>query len=695
LREYLACDLFVESTTFPYDFERIVDDFVFICFFVGNDFIPHLPTLEIREGAIDLLMDIYKKTLPVLGGYLSNEGVVDFEKVHLLLSELSPLENLILKDRRQKDEKWKKNRKENESKLLEMMKIKNSTEIFMDIDEVNKNEAKLLREQLNCIVPINRMEQKLLDEQKPPTPQTKIKDAVKVKFQELEKEDEDIIQYGEEGWRDRYYKRKFNVNLTDEEFFQKINKSYGEGLQWVLYYYYQGCKDWGWYYPYHYAPFSAEVNELNKLKVQFDPNSLPYNPIEQLMAVLPAASSTFLPVVCRELMVRVDSPIIDFYPENFEIDMEGKKFAWQGIPLLPFINEELLLKTIRSSTVNEKFNDDEKYRNRRGHDIIFVRNDHPSISKYFQSLEKAKENNEEAKIELETEIFGSISNTGDFVISGPSIKSNVPGVEDVHGNKALCARYYLPNIPNDYIFKAKLLKGLVYPASVLTQDDLFKRRQHTNVHKFLRELEEYKGGPGPIESRYQRKQDRQYQPYDRRKSYPESGHSRGGYRGNNYDNRNDNRFDGNRNNNYDNNRFDGNRNNNYDNNRFSENQNFRGGYRDNRNNNYENRYDGNRNNNYDNRNNRNYNYDNQNRNNNPQNFQNRNNRYNNNNDNQMNINQQFQQSIPQPQTQDVPKYFQPIPFFNQIQPIPQVIPNNINNNNIPRRYSLEDKNQKN
>ena len=53
-----------------FDLERIIDDFVFFCFFIGNDFLPSLSALDISEGSLDHLINFYKKSLPSMKVYI-------------------------------------------------------------------------------------------------------------------------------------------------------------------------------------------------------------------------------------------------------------------------------------------------------------------------------------------------------------------------------------------------------------------------------------------------------------------------------------------------------------------------------------------------------------------------------------------------------------------------------------------------
>ena len=69
-------------------------------------------------------------------------------------------------------------------------------------------------------------------------------------------------------------------------------------------------------------------------------------------------------------MTNPHSPIVDFYPPGFEMDMEGKRAEWEAIVLIPFINQQRLLAaeaTIPSGSLTEA----ERSRNQPGSILIF------------------------------------------------------------------------------------------------------------------------------------------------------------------------------------------------------------------------------------------------------------------------------------------------------------------------------------
>lgn len=86
-------------------------------------------------------------------------------------------------------------------------------------------------------------------------------------------------------------------------------------------------------------------------------------------------SRKHIPEAFHHLMTEETSPIIDFYPPTFEIDMNGKRMLWQGVALLPFIDEKRLLDAMAG--YYPKIADDEKRRNQWGHDVLYVFEGHP------------------------------------------------------------------------------------------------------------------------------------------------------------------------------------------------------------------------------------------------------------------------------------------------------------------------------
>nr|XP_031861454.1 5'-3' exoribonuclease 2 [Kwoniella shandongensis]KAA5528526.1 5'-3' exoribonuclease 2 [Kwoniella shandongensis] len=628
LREYLAVELNVPNVPFKFDMELAIDDWIFMIFFVGNDFLPHLPSLEIREGAIDALLKIWRAQLPFMGGYLTNHGKVDLARAQLILEGLAKNEDDIFQKRKEDEERQESNNKrrraddhrrqdeasarkkanreaapgsmqlngtdyvavqpaltarggtlhpslptrpgfdikpkvEAETGGAETDSIKkgiaamsgSNSDIVKNrraIRMANMSAAQALKAELEGgageeeteTVTVERTEDEEkeqltkedakavleaqaelagVDEEilpsaiktdedegeavvgdeameeadaeivsRPPSRKSKKRKVADVEDadEDAEEDDEgeedeedddeeappnpeadqpvpkkklkfnpdgtvegyeDDVKLWEPGYRARYYEKKFGVELSDTEFIHNITRSYMEGLCWVLEYYYQGVPAWDWYYPYHYAPFAQDFKDVGKLDIQFEV-SIPFKPFAQLLGVFPAASRIHLPEPLQTLMVDEDSPIIDFYPPDFEIDMNGKKMAWQGVALLPFIDQKRLLTALKSK--EDELSDDEKRRNSWGDNVMFISSENPlygAFCKHLYSLKAAtkpillQEQVDSAGRPL-CEIAGAALGDPNWVPSS-SFETPIPNIEecpDLDPNNSQSVRYYFP-----------------------------------------------------------------------------------------------------------------------------------------------------------------------------------------------------------------------------------------------------------
>lgn len=176
-----------------------------------------------------------------------------------------------------------------------------------------------------------------------------------------------------ENYKQSYYCRKFECDASDyESLIAQIKRSYITGIIWNYNYYYKYCVSWTWFYPYYYAPLISDLCNFSTLNFEFE-RGRPLRPFEQLLAVLPPYSSHALPSCFKPLMTEELSEIIDFYPEDFYVDLAGKRFAWLGEVILPFIDDDRLKQAFAS--IEGKLSDRERERNRLGRPVLMFLED--------------------------------------------------------------------------------------------------------------------------------------------------------------------------------------------------------------------------------------------------------------------------------------------------------------------------------
>lgn len=227
LREYLQIEFCQGNSA---NLERTIDDFVFMTFLVGNDFLPHLNSLDIGDGAFDLLFETYKSERANWGEgqYLTFTGEIpDPKKLEDFLSVVGALESEILEEKEQNEAEFVKKRRRWDRRDG---KAEGPSDAELQAMEVEKEEHYLAM--IEDLMKTHALEDHFVDARTPrPTP-------------------------GNKDYKGRYYFEKLNLTPVDILEHMKLRKSYIEGLLWCLAYYYRGCISWGWYYPYHYGTFA-------------------------------------------------------------------------------------------------------------------------------------------------------------------------------------------------------------------------------------------------------------------------------------------------------------------------------------------------------------------------------------------------------------------------------------------------------
>ena len=269
-----------------------INDYVFICFFLGNDFLPHFPSMNIRTHGITALLDIYRA---FIGNYkdryfiLPTTGKIQWKNVGIFIKEIARNEKQF---------------------LLNEYNVRKKFDKFTFLEKTAEEKENVL---LNAPI-IYRAEEKYICPEEP-------------------------------FWKDRYYDVLFHMEYCNENT-GEICRNYFEGLEWVYTYYNSDCPNWKWKYNYHYPPLFIDLCKYlpNDGDILIQPDGNAVSPIVQLCYVLPYSNLYLLP---KHIESRMKTEFSRLYPTHYEFKWAFCRYFWESHPILPDISLKLLENIVK------------------------------------------------------------------------------------------------------------------------------------------------------------------------------------------------------------------------------------------------------------------------------------------------------------------------------------------------------------
>lgn len=323
------------------------NDYIFICYFLGNDFLPHLPSIDICANGMDIIFNVYMDVFQTFGCTLIT--IVNSKVVV------------------------------NQEFILEFITILASKEenYFRSIlpAYLHKQKRKRCHETVPYKIDIWNIEN------------------LKTKNQQFH----DVIKLGHgeaHEWKYRYYSHYFKTDEHMQECVDKLCHNYIEGLMWVAKYYFEKCPTWKWQYKFTHAPFLSDIMIYLKDKhimkdFNFESNSTNYiNMYTQLVSVIPATYSHILPLPLQHLSNSFESSIIDMFPLTYELDMINKTQLYKCVPIIPYLDIDRVDDAINNILKLNHLSEKDKEKSTIADEIIINRH-----KKYKKKVIIQKNNN--------------------------------------------------------------------------------------------------------------------------------------------------------------------------------------------------------------------------------------------------------------------------------------------------------------
>uniref|UniRef100_A0A6C0K787 Xrn1 N-terminal domain-containing protein n=1 Tax=viral metagenome TaxID=1070528 RepID=A0A6C0K787_9ZZZZ len=262
----------------------LIETYCTACSILGNDFIPHLLTVELKNNGIETLMFATKNAIKTNGLLVKNGEI-------------------------------------NHNCLIDIFKSLANTE-DEDIHRICERYIK----------------------KKPPAHQQHSQQQQPSDYYGLKNKDPLIstIYNSPNKWRQEYYRVIFdnNISIDSTVMFNACN-NYIAGIYWVYSYYKGAPIDCEWYYPYNYPPTIKDIlnhSIANEPAGLLNSNSEFVPSYIQLLIVLPKYSFKLLSKKHQRYMLDIYSGLFHMYPVKYNIQTFLKTQLWECSPTLPLIN---------------------------------------------------------------------------------------------------------------------------------------------------------------------------------------------------------------------------------------------------------------------------------------------------------------------------------------------------------------------